>query len=71
MPDIAVMPVALAASVESAASQGGPGAVLRTVLVVSVAGAVLLAWFLLRGYGSGSASGEDGDGGGRSGADGE
>ncbi|ARZ70152.1 hypothetical protein M1P56_04730 [Streptomyces sp. HU2014] len=29
----------------------GPGAVLRTVLVVGVVGVVFLAWFLLRGYG--------------------
>ncbi len=28
----------------------GPGAVLRTVLIVGVVGIVLLAWFLLRGY---------------------
>ncbi|MBC3983768.1 hypothetical protein [Streptomyces buecherae] len=29
---------------------GGAGPVLRTVIVVGVVGAVLLAWFLLRGY---------------------
>ncbi len=29
----------------------GPGAVLRTVLIVGVVGVVFLAWFLLRGYG--------------------
>ncbi|MEU1308028.1 hypothetical protein ABZ419_03910 [Streptomyces cinnamoneus] len=29
----------------------GPGVVLRTVLIVGVVGVVLLAWFLLRGYG--------------------
>ncbi|MDT0542113.1 MULTISPECIES: hypothetical protein [Streptomyces] len=28
----------------------GPGALLRIVLVVGIVGAVLLAWFLLRGY---------------------
>lgn len=36
-----------------AASQAdGPGWVLRTVLIVGVVGAALLAWFLLRGYGN-------------------
>lgn len=30
--------------------QQGPGVLLRTILVVGVVGAVLLAWFLLRGY---------------------
>ncbi|MER5972355.1 hypothetical protein ABT112_21885 [Streptomyces sp. NPDC002055] len=34
-----------------AADQTGPGVLLRTLIVVSVVGAVLLAWFLLRGYG--------------------
>lgn len=29
----------------------GPGPVMRTVLVVSVVGVALMAWFLLRGYG--------------------
>ncbi|GAA0486510.1 hypothetical protein GCM10009544_54870 [Streptomyces stramineus] len=29
----------------------GPGALLRTVIVVGVVGIALLAWFLLRGYG--------------------
>ncbi len=29
----------------------GPGALLRTIIVAGVVGAVLLAWFLLRGYG--------------------
>ncbi|WFB11986.1 hypothetical protein LRS74_23170 [Streptomyces sp. LX-29] len=29
----------------------GPGWILRTVIVVGVVGAVLLGWFLLRGYG--------------------
>ncbi|MEC4014824.1 hypothetical protein [Streptomyces sp. H27-D2] len=29
----------------------GPGSLLRTLIVVSVVGAGLLAWFLLRGYG--------------------
>ncbi|MET8470767.1 hypothetical protein ABZY90_16220 [Streptomyces sp. NPDC006422] len=34
----------------SAASGQGPGNLLRGVLIVGVVGAVLLAWFLLRGY---------------------
>ncbi|MFG2222217.1 hypothetical protein ACIBK8_05175 [Streptomyces sp. NPDC050161] len=29
----------------------GPGWLLRTVIVVGVVGAALMAWFLLRGYG--------------------
>ncbi|MFD7865033.1 hypothetical protein [Streptomyces sp. NPDC057682] len=35
----------------AAASDGqGPGNTIRVVLVVSLVGAALLAWFLLRGY---------------------
>ncbi|MCL7377330.1 hypothetical protein [Streptomyces sp. 35G-GA-8] len=34
----------------AAPDQQGPGDTLRIVLVVSLVGAVLLAWFLLRGY---------------------
>ncbi|MFC7305573.1 hypothetical protein ACFQVC_15240 [Streptomyces monticola] len=34
-----------------AAKEQGPGNVIRVVLVVSLLGAALLAWFLLRGYG--------------------
>ncbi|MFE1955562.1 MULTISPECIES: hypothetical protein [Streptomyces] len=34
----------------AAAAQQGAGNLLRIVIVVSVLGAVLLAWFLLRGY---------------------
>jgi hypothetical protein len=30
----------------------GPGLVMRSVIVVTVVGAALLAWFLLRGYGN-------------------
>ncbi|MFI7007444.1 hypothetical protein [Streptomyces sp. NPDC050145] len=33
-----------------AAAQQGAGNLLRIVIVVSVLGAVFLAWFLLRGY---------------------
>ncbi|MER7620113.1 hypothetical protein [Streptomyces sp. NPDC126503] len=34
-----------------AAAQEGPGDTLRVVLLVSLVGGALLAWFLLRGYG--------------------
>ncbi|MBT2377472.1 MULTISPECIES: hypothetical protein [unclassified Streptomyces] len=34
----------------AASSEQGPGATLRIVLLASIVGAVLLAWFLLRGY---------------------
>jgi len=33
-----------------AADKQGPGNLLRIVLIVMVVGAVLLGWFLLRGY---------------------
>lgn len=32
-------------------NSSGPGPVMRTVLIGSVVGVVLLAWFVLRGYG--------------------
>jgi hypothetical protein len=35
----------------AASGQQGPGATLRIVLLVCLVGGVLLAWFLLRGYG--------------------
>ncbi|WEH27368.1 hypothetical protein [Streptomyces sp. AM 3-1-1] len=35
-------------------NQPGPGNFLRTVLIVMVLGAILLAWFLLRGYRQGN-----------------
>lgn len=35
-----------------AAHNGGPGALLRTIIVVGVVGSALMAWFLLRGYGN-------------------
>lgn len=35
----------------AAATQEGPGVTLRVLIVGSVVGVVLLAWFLLRGYG--------------------
>ncbi|MER8235965.1 hypothetical protein [Streptomyces sp. NPDC094049] len=46
MPDTADSVTALLA----AAAQQGPGDTLRIVLLVSIVGGVLLAWFLLRGY---------------------
>ncbi len=48
MPDIAE---ATAALTGIAAAQQGPGDTLRIVLLVSMVGGALLAWFLLRGYG--------------------
>ncbi|GAA3395724.1 hypothetical protein [Streptomyces roseoviridis] len=44
----------------AATKEQGPGDTLRIVLLASMVGAVLLAWFLLRGYGKGA----DGDPGG-------
>ncbi|MFC8508300.1 hypothetical protein ACFU3J_06025 [Streptomyces sp. NPDC057411] len=35
----------------AATQQQGPGDTLRIVLLVSIVGGALLAWFLLRGYG--------------------
>ena len=40
----------IAITLAAASSDQGPGATLRIVLLVSIVGAVLLAWFLLRGY---------------------
>ncbi|MGA5467888.1 hypothetical protein [Streptomyces arboris] len=39
-----------AITLAAASSEQGPGAALRIVLLASIVGAVLLAWFLLRGY---------------------
>ncbi|MGY0061812.1 hypothetical protein ACWY4P_35640 [Streptomyces sp. LZ34] len=47
MPDMTGLTEVLAVTTKHG---GGPGALLRVVLVVGVVGAVLLAWFLLRGY---------------------
>ncbi|MFI5757130.1 hypothetical protein [Streptomyces sp. NPDC051569] len=44
MPETAVL-------LAAASDQQGPGDTLRIVLVVSMVGVALLAWFLLRGYG--------------------
>ncbi|MEV6011075.1 hypothetical protein AB0M29_30175 [Streptomyces sp. NPDC051976] len=30
----------------------GPGPIMRSVIVLSVVGVVLIAWFVLRGYGN-------------------
>lgn len=46
MPDTVDTATALLA----AAAQQGPGDTLRIVLLVSIVGGALLAWFLLRGY---------------------
>lgn len=53
-----------AAALLAAAAQEGPGDTLRIVLLGSIVGAVLLAWFLLRGYRAGDAATRtDGDAG--------
>ncbi|GAA2661309.1 hypothetical protein [Streptomyces lunalinharesii] len=44
-------PSLLLAAAENA-QNGGPGWILRTVIIVGVVGAALLAWILLRGYGN-------------------
>lgn len=44
-------PSVLLAAAQESARDGGPGWILRTVIIVGVVGAVLLAWLLLRGYG--------------------
>jgi hypothetical protein len=46
MPDMTGLTEVLAAT----SKDDGPGALLRTLIIVGVVGAVLLAWFLLRGY---------------------
>ncbi|MFC7795954.1 hypothetical protein [Streptomyces cinereoruber] len=49
MPDTAATADVAAALLAAAADQG-PGDTLRIVLLASIVGGVLLAWFLLRGY---------------------
>ncbi len=44
---------ALLAAAHTASAQG-PGNTVRIVLAVSLVGAVLVGWFLLRGYGGGN-----------------
>ncbi|GGO80836.1 hypothetical protein [Wenjunlia tyrosinilytica] len=34
----------------AATSRGGPGVLLKWVIVIVIVGVVFLAWFLLRGY---------------------
>ncbi|MFG3345338.1 hypothetical protein ACGF1Z_09775 [Streptomyces sp. NPDC048018] len=46
----------------AATGQQGPGDTLRIVLLVSIVGAALLAWFLLRGYRNGGADTGDTEG---------
>jgi hypothetical protein len=58
----------------AASDQQGPGYTLRLVLLGSMVGVVLLAWFLLRGYrkdngGGGSAADSGGASGGASGGE--
>ncbi|MFI2190759.1 hypothetical protein [Streptomyces sioyaensis] len=43
-------PSVLLAAAQETARDVGPGWILRTVIIVGVVGAVLLAWLLLRGY---------------------
>ncbi|MET9345875.1 hypothetical protein [Streptomyces termitum] len=57
MPDIAT---ATAALTRLAAAPQGPGNTLRVVLLVSMVGGALLAWFLLRGYRQGESADEPG-----------
>ncbi|MEV0448237.1 hypothetical protein [Streptomyces sp. NPDC050600] len=57
----------------AATEQQGPGNTLRIVLLVSMVGGALLAWFLLRGYGNngdGADGADGGDGAGRDGSSG-
>lgn len=52
MPDTAALLAAVS-------EQQGPGSTLRILLITSIVGAALLAWFLLRGYRGNGA--DDGD----------
>ncbi|MFG2137389.1 hypothetical protein [Streptomyces sp. NPDC048650] len=42
----------LFAAAQQVSQDDGPGWILRAVIIAGVLGAVFLAWFLLRGYGS-------------------
>ncbi|MCD2466902.1 MULTISPECIES: hypothetical protein [unclassified Streptomyces] len=66
MPDT----VDTAAALLAAAAQEGPGDTLRIVLLVSIVGGALLAWFLLRGYRTDD-SGDAGTGDGAAGGTGD
>ncbi|MFB7826477.1 hypothetical protein [Streptomyces hydrogenans] len=59
MPDTAAATAALTGI--AAAAQEGPGDTLRIVLLVSMVGGALLAWFLLRGYRSGESDDQPAD----------
>jgi hypothetical protein len=50
-----------AALFAAASEQPGPGNTLRILLIASIAGAALLAWFLLRGYRGNGADDQDND----------
>ncbi|MER5203929.1 hypothetical protein [Streptomyces sp. NPDC002825] len=52
-----------AAALLATAAQQGPGDTLRILLLVSIVGGALLAWFLLRGYRSDDTDGEGTTGG--------
>ncbi|MEU3609000.1 hypothetical protein AB0E83_26665 [Streptomyces sp. NPDC035033] len=54
MPDTVAATAALTGI--AAAAQQGPGDTLRVVLLISMVGGALLAWFLLRGYGGGESA---------------
>ncbi|MFI6639754.1 hypothetical protein [Streptomyces sp. NPDC050504] len=58
MPDTTTL---LSAAAGPAADQQGPGDTLRIVLLASLVGAALLAWFLLRGYRNGDDHSGDND----------
>ncbi|MFD4372022.1 hypothetical protein [Streptomyces sp. NPDC058486] len=45
----------------AAAAQQGPGDTLRIVLLISMVGGALLAWFLLRGYGGAESADQPAD----------
>ncbi|MEV5969982.1 hypothetical protein [Streptomyces sp. NPDC051921] len=49
-------------SLLAATEQQGPGDTLRIFLLVSIVGAALLAWFLLRGYRNGGEDAGDAEG---------
>ncbi|MFJ5829838.1 hypothetical protein [Streptomyces sp. NPDC093089] len=52
-----------AAALLAEAAAQGPGSTIRIVLIVSLVGGALLAWFLLRGYRSDDADTADAVGG--------
>ncbi|MFF5634827.1 hypothetical protein [Streptomyces sp. NPDC012825] len=68
MPDTAATAEAAVALLAAPAGQG-LGDTLRIVLLASLVGGVLLAWFLLRGYRADDTGGTDDTGGADGGAD--